>query len=53
MPTAEYVSVKEAAEICGCDRATIQRWIHNGKLHADRLGNLMWIIRRSDLENLE
>lgn len=48
--TDEHVSVAEAAELRGVHPATIKRWIQNGKLPAKRVGNLMWLIRRDDLE---
>jgi excisionase family DNA binding protein len=50
MGTEEHVSVAEAAAIRGVHPATIKRWIQSGKLPAERVGNLMWLIRRSDLD---
>jgi len=32
----KYVSVKEAAKICGCCSETIRRWIRSGKLPAEQ-----------------
>ena len=52
MGTDEHLSVAEAAEMRGVHQATIKRWIQSGKLPAERVGNLMWLIRRSDLEKV-
>lgn len=52
MGTGEHVSVAEAADLLGVHPATIKRWIAKGKLPAERVGNLMWLIRRSDLEDI-
>jgi excisionase family DNA binding protein len=49
MGTSEFVSVAEAAELKGCDPATIKRRIYRGDLPAERVGSI-WLIRRSDLE---
>ena len=42
------ISVKEAATECGRNPETVRRWIWNGKLPAEKLGNQLFI-RRHDL----
>jgi excisionase family DNA binding protein len=42
------ISVKEAATECGRNPETVRRWIWNGKLPAEKLGNQLFI-RRSEL----
>jgi excisionase family DNA binding protein len=32
---AETWTISEAARLCGCDRRTLQRAIHSGRLHLD------------------
>ena len=45
----ELVNVREAAEECGRNTETIRRWIWDGKLPAEKLGNQLFI-RKGDLE---
>lgn len=42
----ELISVKEAAKICSRNTETIRRWIWNGKLPAEKLGNQLFIKKR-------
>jgi excisionase family DNA binding protein len=42
------ISVKEAAIECGRNPETVRRWIWNGKLPAEKLGNQLFI-RKGDL----
>ena len=41
----QFVSVTEAAEIIGVNRATIHRWIKNGKLEATSIGRTNLLVR--------
>ena len=41
----QFVSVTEAAKITGVNRATIHRWIKNGKLEATSIGRTNLILR--------
>ena len=40
------ISVKEAAAECGRNPETVRRWIWNGRLPAEKLGNQLFIRRR-------
>ena len=42
------ISVKDAAAECGRNPETVRRWIWNGKLPAEKLGNQLFI-RRHEL----
>jgi excisionase family DNA binding protein len=46
----ELISVREAARICGRNAETIRRWIWDGKLPAEKLGNQLFI-KRSALDS--
>jgi len=35
---AEFISVTDAAEIAGCSRNTLLKWINEGKVEAVRVG---------------
>jgi excisionase family DNA binding protein len=44
----DLVSVREAARECGRTAETVRRWIWEGKLPAQKLGNQLFV-RRTDL----
>ena len=46
----ELISVREAARICGRNAETIRRWVWDGKLPAEKLGNQLFI-KRSALDS--
>lgn len=52
LPTAEYLSIQEAAQRWGIYWQTIARWIREGKIPATRLGK-KWRIKRIDVEAFE
>jgi excisionase family DNA binding protein len=35
---AEFISVTDAAEVADCNRATVVKWINEGKVEAIRVG---------------
>lgn len=43
-----FVTVREAARECQRSPETIRRWVWDGKLHAEKLGNQLFV-KRSDL----
>jgi len=43
------MTVREAARVCGRSPETVRRWIWDGKLAAEKLGNQLFV-RRQDLE---
>ncbi len=45
----ELISVRQAAKECGRNPETVRRWIWNGKLTAEKLGNQLFV-RRTVLE---
>ena len=45
----ELISVRQAAKECGRNPETVRRWIWNGKLTAEKLGNQLFV-KRSVLE---
>ncbi len=45
----DLISVKEAAKECGRNTETVRRWIWDGKLPAEKLGNQLFI-KNSDLK---
>lgn len=51
MATDEHVSIREAAEILGCSRSSVQRLVDTGELPAGRIGSVA-IIRRVDLKGV-
>jgi len=44
----ELLSVRDAAKQCGRNPETVRRWIWSGTLHAEKLGNQLFI-KKSDL----
>jgi len=45
----DYLSPQKAAAVAGVARKTVNHWLHTGQLHATRLPNRFWRIRRADL----
>ncbi len=41
----ELISVRQAAKECGRNPETVRRWIWNGKLTAEKLGNQLFVKR--------
>lgn len=50
--TEELLSVREAAKTAGRTPETIRRWVWDGKLPAQKLGNQLFV-RRADLEKAQ
>ena len=50
---AEFLTVREAADLLRVSRPTIWRWIDAGRLPAVRLGPRSIRVRRADLRRLE
>lgn len=48
----DLITVREAAQIVGRTAETVRRWIWGGKLHAQKMGNQLFV-RRTDLAMLE
>ncbi len=46
-PQDELISVRQAAKESGRNPETVRRWIWNGKLHAEKLGNQLFVKRRA------
>lgn len=46
------LTIAEAAVVLGKSRRTVQRLVQTGKLPAKRVGHLMWVIRREDLDEV-
>lgn len=46
----DLINIKNAARMCERNPETIRRWIWNGKLPAEKLGNQLFI-KKSDLES--
>lgn len=51
--SSNFVTTAEAAEILGVTTSGIQRMILTGKLHAQRVGGRVLLIRRSDLAGVK
>ncbi len=49
--TDELITVREAARIVGRTAETVRRWIWDGKLQAQKMGNQLFV-RRADLSQL-
>lgn len=47
----EWISTKEAAEICGIDRSTLNRYALTKKVEAKRIGGL-WKFPKSKVEDM-
>ncbi len=46
----DLLTVRDAAKVCGRDPETVRRWIWQGRLAAQKLGNQLFI-RRQDLRD--
>ncbi len=46
-PQDELISVRQAAKKSGRNPETVRRWIWNGKLPAEKLGNQLFVKRRA------
>lgn len=46
----EFLTVKESADLLGVTKVTVQRAIQEGRLYAERAGNRVLILRRTDVE---
>jgi excisionase family DNA binding protein len=47
MDTKDLISVAEAAEIAGCSDTTIRNKLRTGELDGEKIGLLVWMVRRS------
>ncbi len=52
MRSDDILSINEAAEVLGKDRATIYRWIAKGQVVTVRLGDVQYILK-SEVERLK
>jgi len=48
----ELLSVAEAAELAGCSDTTIRNKLRAGELEGEKIGRLVWMVRRSSVEDL-
>ena len=48
----ELISVSEAARIAGCSGTTIRKRLRDGDLEGEKIGILVWMVRRSAVEKL-
>lgn len=42
--TRRWIDVSTASELIGVSKRTIQRWCHEGRIHAKRFGLRRWMI---------
>lgn len=47
----DFITIREAARECHRSAETVRRWVWDGKLHAEKLGNQLFV-RRADLDRL-
>ena len=52
MDPKNLISVAEAAAIAGCSDTTIRNKLRAGELEGEKIGQLVWMVRRSAVESM-
>lgn len=51
MEARTYCNINEAAALLSCNRASVRRWVREGRLEGEQVGRSV-VIRLSDVERL-